>query len=154
MSRGSRKRHTGNRMSRRYSVVFLSTSGKRATKLASLLSFAGIRVHQAPTAAEMRMLLQITSAAVVLVDLANIKSCGEILRGLAADFPDVGAVVLCPPGAEGAKFYVDGAFEVVVEPARFLDLLAALESAREFHQELADPARMHSRIDAVMQAVQ
>jgi DNA-binding NtrC family response regulator len=141
-------------MSRRYSVVFLSTSGKRASKLASLLSFAGIRVHQASAASEMRILLQITSAAVVLIDLANIEPCEEILRGLAADFPEVCAIVLAPPGAEpSAEFYAEGVFEVVVEPVRFLDLLAALESAHDFHQELSDPGRMRSRVDAIIQAV-
>lgn len=138
---------------RRYSVVFLSTSGKRARKLASLLSVAGIRVHQAATASEMRILLQITSAAVVLIDLANSEPCEAILGGLAADFPGTCVVVLCPPGAEGAaELYAQGAFEVVVEPARFLDLLTALESAREFHQELSDPVRLESRISAIIEA--
>ncbi len=103
----------------------------------------------------MRILLQITSAAIVLIDLANIEAREEILRGLTADFPEVCAIVLSLPGAEApAEFYAEGALEVVVEPARFVDLLAALESAHEFRQELSDPMRMRSRIDAIIQALQ
>lgn len=138
---------------RRYCVVFFSRSVGRATKLASLLSLAGIRVHHAATSAEVRILLKITSAGVVLLDLHTIGSCREMLRELAGDFPETCTVVLSPFHAEtSAQLYAEGAWEVVVEPARLLDLLAALESAHELNQDLMDPVRLQSRVDAIMRA--
>lgn len=137
----------------RYSVVFFSTSVGRAAKLANVLSVAGIRVHHASSAAEVKILLKLTSAGVVLLDLHTVGLCGEMLSELAVDFPDVCTVVLSPFDAEtSAQLYVDGAWEVVVEPARLLDLLAALESAQELHQQLVDPVQLHSRVNAIMRA--
>ena len=139
---------------RRYSVVLFSTSIGTATKLASVLSVAGIRVHHGSTLAEVKILLRITSAGVVLIDLRTIGPGGEILRELAADFPDVGTVVLSPGDDQfAAQMYAAGARETVFEPARFADLLAAVESAHEFHQELTDSVRLQARIDAIMRAV-
>jgi len=139
---------------RRYAVVFFTTSDARATKLASVLSVAGIRVHHASTSSEVRILLKITRAGVVLIDLRMIGARGEMLGELAAEFPDACSVVLSPFGIESAaQLYVEGAWEVVVEPARFADLLAALESAHELHQELTDPVRLQSSVDAIMKAV-
>jgi DNA-binding NtrC family response regulator len=111
--------------SRRYAVVFFSRSVRRATKLASLLSLAGIRVHHASTSGEVEILLTITSAGVVLLDLQTIGSCAEILRELAGDFPEACTVVLSPFDLDtSAQLYAEGAWEVVVEPARLLDLLS------------------------------
>ena len=139
---------------RRYSVVFFSTSIRRATKLASVLSVAGIRVHQASTLAEVKILLRITSAGVVLIDRRTIGPGGEILRELAADFPDVGTVVLSPGDDQfAAQMYAAGARETVFEQARFADLLAAVESAHEFHQELTDSVRLQARVNAIMKAI-
>jgi DNA-binding NarL/FixJ family response regulator len=139
---------------RRYSVVFFSTSVARAAKVASVLSVAGIRVHHASTSSEVRILLRITRAGVVLIDLRMIGAGGEMLRELAADFPEACTVVLSPFGVESAtQLYVEGAWEVVVEPARFVDLFAALESAHELHQELTDPVRLQSSVDAIMKTV-
>ncbi len=138
----------------RYSVVFFSTSIGRATKLARVLSVAGIRVHHASTLAEVTILLRITSAGVVLIDRRTRGPCGEIFCKLAADFPDVGTVVLLPCDDQfAAQMYAAGAWETVVEPARFADLLAAVESAHELHQELADSVRLQARVDAIMRAV-
>jgi len=135
----------------RYSVVFFSTSLGRATKLASVLSVAGIRVHHASSAAEVNILLKLTSAGVVLIDLHTIGSCCEMVSALAVDFPEVCTVVLSPFDSEtSAQLYLEGAWEVVVEPARMLDLLAALESAHELHQQLVDPVRLQSRVSAIM----
>lgn len=139
---------------RRYSVVFFSMSVGRATKLASVLSVAGIRVHHASTLAEVRTLLKITSAGVMLIDLRTIGPGREMLRQLPADFPDVSIVVLSRGYDQFAtQLYAAGACEIVVEPARFADLLAALESAHELHQELTDPMRVQARVDAIMRAI-
>jgi DNA-binding NarL/FixJ family response regulator len=139
---------------RRYSVVFFSPSVARATKVASVLSVAGIRVHHASTSSEVRILLKITRAGVVLIDLRMIGASEDMLRELAADFPEACTVVLSSFGVESAaQLYVEGAWEVVVEPARFIDLFAALESAHELHQELTDPVRLQSSVDAIMKAV-
>jgi len=137
----------------RYSVVFFSTSVGRATKLGSVLSVAGIRVHHVSSAAEVNILLKLTSAGVVLIDLHTIGLCGEMLSELAVDFPEVCTVVLSPFDSEtSAQLYIQGAWEVVVEPARLQDLLAALESAHELHQQLVDPVQLHSRVNAIMRA--
>ena len=160
---GPRKRHGLTRgrqglsertpSSPRYSVVFFSTSVGRATKLANVLSVAGIRVHHASSAAEVKILLKLTSAGVVLLDLHTIGLCGEVLSELAGDFPEACTVALSPFDSEtSAQLYLEGAWEVVVEPARLLDLLAALESAHELHQQLVDPVRLHSRVNAIMSA--
>jgi DNA-binding NtrC family response regulator len=149
-SKGLGERTSSNR---RYAVVFLSRSVGRATKLASLLSLAGIRVHHASTSAEVKILLKITTAGVVLLDLHTIGACGEILRELARDFPEACTVVLSPfDAATSAQSYADGAWEVVTEPARLLDLLAALESAHELNRELTDPVRLQSRVNAIIRA--
>lgn len=77
-----------------------------------------------------------------------------MLRELATDFPEACTVVLSPFGVESAaQLYAEGAWEVVVEPARFVDLFEALESAHKLHQELTDPVRLQSRIDAIMRAI-
>lgn len=137
----------------RYSVVFFSISVGRAAKLASVLSVGGIRVHHASSAAEVNILLKLTSAGVVLIDLHTIGLCGEMLNELAVDFPEVCTVVLSPFDSEtSAQLYIQGAWEVVVEPARLQDLLAALESAQELHQQLMDPVQLHSRVNAIMRA--
>ena len=68
-----------------------------------------------------------------------------MLGELAVDFPEVCTVVLSPFDAEtSAQLYLEGAREVVVEPARLLDMLAALESAHELHQQLVDPVQFAS----------
>ena len=137
----------------RYSVVFFSTSVGRATKLANVLSVGGIRVHHASSAAEVKILLKLTSAGVVLLDLHTIGLWSEILSELTVDFPEVCTVVLSPFNSEtSAQLYLEGAWEVVVEPARLLDLLAALESAHELHQQLVDPVLLYSRVSAIMSA--
>lgn len=139
---------------RRYSIVFFSTSGARAIKLASLLSVAGIRVHRAATSAELHNLLRLTSAGVVLIDMEAVGTCGTVLRELAADFPDVVAVALARCNTESAaRLRDEGAWRVVVEPARYFDLLSALESAQEMHQELTDPERLRARVDTTMMAI-
>ena len=89
----------------------------------------------------------------MLLDLHTIGSCREMLRELAGDFPETCTVVLSPFDAEtSAQCYPYGAWEVVVEPARLLDLLAALESAHELNRELTDPVRLQSRVNAIMMA--
>ncbi len=139
---------------RRYSVVFFGASVRRATKLASVLSVAGIRVHHAASAAEVRTLLKITCAGIVLIDARTVGRCDKTLGELTKDFPDICTVVLSPLEAEtSSRLYAGGAWEVIVEPTRLLDMLAALESAHEFHEELADPVRRQSRIDGIVGAI-
>jgi hypothetical protein len=100
------------------------------------------------------MLLKITCAGIVLIDARTVGRCDKTLGELAKDFPDICTVVLSPLDAEtSSRLYAGGAWEVIVEPTRLLDLLAALESAHEFHEELADPARRQSRIGAIVGAV-
>lgn len=150
---GSHGLGEGTSSNRRYSVVFFSRSVGRATKLASLLSLAGIRVHHASTPAEVKILLKITSTGVVLLDLHTIGSCLDMLRQLAEDSPEACTVVLSPFDAEtSSQLYAEGAWEVVVEPARLFDLLAALESAHELNRDLMDPVRLQTRVDALMRA--
>ena len=99
------------------------------------------------------MLLKITRVVIVLIDLRSVGRCDEVLRELPAEFPDICNVVLSPFDAKtSARFYAS-VWEIVTEPARLLDLLAALESAHDFHQELADPARREERIDAIIKAI-
>jgi len=100
------------------------------------------------------MLLKITSAAIVLIDLRTVAQCDDMLGELAAAFPDIFVIVLSPFDSEtSAQLYAGGAWEVVSEPARLLDLLNALESAHELHQELGNPAQQQSRVDAIIRAI-
>ncbi|HXI42644.1 MAG TPA: hypothetical protein VNH83_21860 [Bryobacteraceae bacterium] len=118
-----------------------------------MLSLAGIRVHHASTPAEVKILLKITSTGVVLLDLHTIGSCWDMLRELAEDSQEACTVVLSPFDAEtSTQLYAEGAWEVVVEPVRLLDLLAALESAHELNRDLMDPVRLQTRVDAIMMA--
>lgn len=151
---GGRLKSEHRSAARRYPVVFLSKSTTRVIKLASLLSVAGIRVHGASTSEEVAKVLGITRAGVVLIDLETIGTCGKILGELAAAFPDVLSLVLgrCNPESL-ARLQADGAWNVVVEPARYFDLLTALESAHEMHQELTDPSRLRRRVDTTMMAI-
>jgi hypothetical protein len=87
---------------------------------------------------------------IVLIDLETVGPSDEMLRQLAEEFPDICNVVLSPFDAET---YAAEAWEVIVEPAPLLDLLAALESANEFHRELVDPLRREARIEAVIREV-
>ena len=142
------------RTARRYPLVFVSPSALRTVRLAKLLSLARIRVHHASTVSELRHLLVVTGAGVVLVD-SEMENREDVLRGLEMEFPDVRTVALCRRDAESAaRVRNAGAWKLVVEPARYFDLLCALESAHEVHQELTSPARTEHRVDAILTAAQ
>src|SRR5579859_7730567 len=79
----------------RFSCVFLSTSAKDAGLLNTYLSAAGIRCHHAGETEEAKVLLAITSAKILLIDIDRTsKPWLETLQTMDDAHPGVPKVVL------------------------------------------------------------
>ena len=126
---------------RRFSCVFLSTSAKDAVRLNQHLSAAGIRAYHAGDTREAEMLLAITSARILLVDIdRTIEPWPEILQKLDESHSNVPKVLLTArTKCISSLILSDFALDVVPKPAHLGDLLCALEWAHSVEQELNDP---------------
>jgi DNA-binding response OmpR family regulator len=126
---------------RRFSCVFLSTSAKDAVRLNQHLSAAGIRAYHAGDTREAEMLLAITSARILLVDIdRTIEPWPEILQKLDESHSNVPKVLLTArTKCISSLILSDFALDVVPKPAYLGDLLCALEWAHSVEQELNDP---------------
>ena len=126
---------------RRFSCIFLSTSGKDADRLNQHLSPAGIRAYHAGDTREAEMLLAITSARILLVDIdRTIEPWPEILQKLDESHSNVPKVLLTArTKCISSLILSDFALDVVPKPAYLGDLLCALEWAHSVEQELNDP---------------
>ena len=86
---------------RRFSCVFLSTSVKDAAGLNHQLSAAGIRAYHAGDTREAEVLLAITSAKILLIDIdRTFEPWPEILQKLDESHPNVPKVVLTARGPD------------------------------------------------------
>jgi hypothetical protein len=95
LERVSIPRPTELRTSRRFCCAFLSASAREAIRLNRHLSAAGIRAYHASAAREAQMLLAITSARILLIDIdRTFEPWTEILQTLDESHPDVPKVVL------------------------------------------------------------
>jgi DNA-binding response OmpR family regulator len=131
---------------RRFSCVFLSTSAKDAVRLNQHLSAAGIRAYHAGDTREAEMLLAITSARILLVDIdRTVEPWLEILHQLDASYPNVPRVLLTArTKCISSLILSDFALDVVPKPAHLGDLLCALEYAHSVEHELSDPEIMRA----------
>ncbi|MEO8594276.1 MAG: response regulator [Candidatus Solibacter sp.] len=138
---------------RRFSCVFLSTSTKDAISLNHHLSAAGIRAYHAGDAREAEVLLAITSARILLIDIdRTFEPWLAILQTLDESHPDVPKVVLTARKT-AARAFSRFALAVVPKPAHLGDLLGAVEYAHMVERELNDPERARERERRVLAAI-
>ena len=142
---------------RRFSCVFLSTSVKDAAGLNHRLSAAGIRAYHAGDTREAEVLLAITSAKILLIDIdRTFEPWPEILQKLDESHPNVPKVVLTARGPDiwflilSLSHFV---LDVVPKPAHLGDLIGALECAHAVELEINDPERAREREMRVMAAI-
>jgi CheY-like chemotaxis protein len=127
-------------MRRRFCCVFLTASGRDAVRLNRHLSAVGIRAYHASDAQEAQMLLAITSARILLIDIdRTFDPWTEILQNLEQSHPNVPKVVLT--GQDEALWFPilsHSAVDVVPKPLHLGGLLSALEHAQSIEPELSD----------------
>jgi DNA-binding NarL/FixJ family response regulator len=140
---------------RRFSCVFLSTSAKDAVRLNHHLSAAGIRAYHAGDTREAEVLLAITTAKILLIDIdRTFEPWMGILQKLEESHSNVPKVVLTARD-ENIWFLILSRFalDVVPKPANLGDLLGAVEHAHMVEQEINDPERARERELRVLAAV-
>jgi DNA-binding NarL/FixJ family response regulator len=140
---------------RRFSCVFLSASPKDAARLNHHLSAAGIRVYHAANTDEVEMLLAITSAKILLIDIDRLlEPWPEILQGLDESHPNYPQIVLTAHDENvWSPIFSHFALDVVPKPAHLGDLLGALEYAHLVEGEINDPERARERQMRVTEAI-
>jgi DNA-binding NtrC family response regulator len=140
---------------RRFSCVFLTTSGEGAARLNQQLSQAGIRAYHAADTREAEVLLAITRAKVLLIDIERtFEPWLEILQKLDGSHPKVPKVVLTAQGPEIRSLILSRfALDVVPKPVSLGDLYGALECAHSLALEINDPERVRDREARVIAAI-
>ena len=140
---------------RRFSCVFLTTSGEGAARLNQQLSQAGIRAYHAADTREAEVLLGITRAKVLLIDIdRTFEPWLEILQKLEESHPRVPKVVLTGRGPDVRSLILSKfALDVIPKPANLGDLFGALECAHSLALEINDPERVREREARVMAAI-
>ena len=140
---------------RRFSCGFLSTSRKDAVSLNHHLSAAGIRAYHASDTREAKVLLAITSARILLVDIdRTFEPWLEILQTLDESHPGVPKVVLTARDkATRVRLRSRFALDVVPKPAHLGDLLGAVEYAHMIEQELNAPDIARDRERRILAAI-
>ena len=140
---------------RRFSCVFLTTSGEGAARLNQQLSRTGIRAYHAVDAREAEVLLGITRAKVLLIDIdRTFEPWLEILQKLEESHPRVPKVVLTGRGPDIRSLILSKfALDVIPKPASLGDLFGALECAQSLALEINDPERVREREARVMGAI-
>jgi len=140
---------------RRFSCVFLSTSAKDAVRLNHHLSAAGIRAYHAGDKREVEILLALTSAKILLIDIdRTFEPWLEILQELDESHPNLPKVVLTARDEKIWSLILPHfAFDIVPKPAHLDDLLSALAYAHLVEQDLNDPERARERATRVMAAI-
>ena len=142
---------------RRFSCVFLSTSVKEAAGLNHQLSAAGIRAYHAGDTREAEVLLAITSARILLIDIdRTFEAWPEMLQKLDKLHPNVPKIVVTARGPDIWFFILSLShfvLDVVPKPAHLGDLIGALECAHAVELEINDPACAREREMRVMAAI-
>jgi DNA-binding NtrC family response regulator len=140
---------------RRFSCVFLSTSVQDAANLNHRLSTAGIRAYHAGDAREAEILLAITSAKILLIDIdRTFEPWLELLQKLDEKHPNTPKIVLTALDPHLWQLILSRfALDVVPKPAHLGDLFGALECAHWLELEINDPKRTRERSERVLQAI-
>jgi CheY-like chemotaxis protein len=110
---------------RRFCCIYLSASAKDAAKLNHHLSAAGIRVYLAHDTREVEVLLAITTARILLIDIdRSIAPWLELLQTLEESHPDVPKIVLTARNESAWSLILPQfAIDVVPKPVHLGDLL-------------------------------
>ncbi len=140
---------------RRFSCVFLSTSLQDAANLNHRLSSAGIRAYHAGDAHEAEILLAITGAKILLIDIdRTFEPWLALLQKLDEKHPNVPKIVLTALDPHVWHLILTRfALDVVPKPAHLGDLFGALECAHWLELEINDPKRTSERSARVLQAI-
>jgi ActR/RegA family two-component response regulator len=140
---------------RRFSCVFLTTSANDATRLNRQLSTAGIRAYHAGDTREAAVLLSLTNAKILLIDIdRTFDQWLETLQKLDESHPNVPKVVLTARGPDICSLILAHfALDVIPKPAHLGDLLGSLECAHALEMEISDPERVREREARVMSAI-
>jgi len=140
---------------RRFSCVFLTTSGEGAARMNHRLSQAGIRAYHAADTREAEVLLGITRAKVLLIDIdRTFEPWLEILQQLEKSHPKAPKVVLTGRGPDIRSLILSKfALDVIPKPASLGDVFGALECAHSLALEINDPERVREREARVMAAI-
>lgn len=136
--------------------VYLTHSIAQAVHLQRIVKGVAIRVHRAATLAEAQILLQITGARVMLVDL---HFWGRNLRRLFDSFhltsPQSAVVVVAPEVDAGQweEVLCEGGFDTVLYPFSREELAVVMHDADEYAaQHLTDDARA-ARLTGIRSAI-
>jgi DNA-binding NarL/FixJ family response regulator len=142
-------------VARRFSCVFLSTSVQDASSLNQKLATAGIRAYHASDAREAEILLAITAAKILLIDIdRTFEPWLELLEKLDEKHPHVPKIVLTAVDPQLWQLILSRfALDVVPKPAHLGDLFGALECAHWLELEINDPKRTRERSARVLQAI-
>ena len=140
---------------RRFSCIFLTASGEGAARLNRRLSQAGIRAYHAVDSREAEVLLKITRAKVLLIDIdRTFDPWLEMLQKLEDSHPRIPKVVLTGRGPDIRSLILSKfALDVIPKPASLGDLFGALECAQSLALEINDPERVREREARVMEAI-
>ena len=111
------------------------------------LSTAGIRAYHAGDTREAEVLLAITRAKILLIDIdRTFEPWLELLQKLDESHPDVPKVVLTARDPDIWSLILSRfALDVVPKPAHLGDLFGALECAHSLELEINDPERARER---------
>ncbi len=140
---------------RRFSCVFLSTSGQDAASLNHRLSTGGIRAYHASDAREAEILLAITAAKILLIDIdRTFEPWLELLQKLDQKHPNTPKIILTALDPHLWQLMLSRfALDVVPKPAHLGDLFGALECAHWLELEISDPRRARERSARVLTAI-
>lgn len=142
-------------VSRRFSCVFLTTSVSHAARLNRQLSPAGIRAYHARDTREAVVLLAITNAKILLIDIdRTFDPWMDTLQRLEESHPEVPKIVLTARGPDvWPQILSRFALDIVPKAAHLGDLLGALECAHAIEIELNHPERRLAREVRVLSAI-
>lgn len=145
--RVSRFRPAGLNAGRRFCCVFLSASVQDALRLNHHLSAAGIRAYHASDVREAQMLLAMTRAKLLLIDIdRTFEPWLEILQKLDESHPTVPKVVLTArEEALWSPTLSHLALDIVLKPVHLGDLLGALEYAHSVERNLLTRTCLRAR---------
>jgi DNA-binding NarL/FixJ family response regulator len=140
---------------RRFSCVFLSTSVEDAASLNHQLSRAGIRAYHASDTHEAEILLAITAAKILLIDIdRTFEPWLELLETLDEKHPQMPKIVLTARDPHLWELILSRfALDIVPKPANLGDLFGALECAHWLELEINDPKRTRERSERVIRAI-
>ncbi len=140
---------------RRFSIIFVSASARDAANLNRHLSAAGIRAYHAADAREVELLLAITRAKALLIDIDCTLEPGlAVLQAIDASHPGLPKVVLTARDANmWSSILPHFALDIVPKPFHLGELLGALEHAHLVERELNDPEQARRREMRIIAAI-